>query len=300
MGVCELDGVIKGDTFPFSELIDAASGPVQVIYTPDTPLAPTALHIIERIQRTPEAHDEIARDMALTLAAGSRAPTAQDWIFAGAMLDALRDSPVTARYDILTREGLRTSGPPDAIVLSVNAETPVILKHKRLGYGFHAHDYQMQQMGPAMGAWLRSHFEPVRRSPDDIRADYVELIDLVRANAPATQILICNAMSSHGWEDMPSYDSLDGPLGVSLASARNKDLNLVLHDLARERDIAIVDADAIAAELGGRRCIPDGVHQNGEMQVEIRAEILRILRARKTPSFSSPSPLVLANTNPNG
>jgi hypothetical protein len=77
-----------------------------------------------------------------------------------------------------------------------------------------------------------------------------------------------------------------------LDSVRAKDLNLMLCDLARERDIAIIDTDAIAAEFGGRLSLPDGVHQNGTMQSEMRAEILHILRTRRAPGFASPLNLV--------
>ena len=59
----------------------------------------------------------------------------------------------------------------------------------------------------------------------------------------------------------------------------------MLHDIAREADIAIVDADAIGAELGGARAIPDAVHQNGDMQNELRKEILAILDARGARGF---------------
>ena len=94
-------------------------------------------------------------------------------------------------------------------------------------------------------------------------------------------------MSTSGEEDIHIYDSFDEPLGASLQTVRAKDLNLMLCDLAHERDIAIIDADAIAAELGGRVSMPDGLHQNGTMQAEMRAEILHILRARRVPGFGA-------------
>lgn len=286
MGICELAFVMKGDVFPFVEVLDAASGPAQVVFTPDQPLAPCARNIIERIQLTPEQHEAIARDVSQGLLAGAVTPGPTDLIFAGAMLDNLRNSPVTAPYNILTREGLRVAGPPDAIVLSLQGEAQFALQHRRLGYGLYAHDFVLREAGPATNAWLRANFEVVERGPDAILADYLEMIDVIRARAPAARILICNVMSTNGWEDMISYDMFDAPLGASLSNVRSKDANLILYDLARQRDIAIVDADAIAAELGGHRCIPDGIHQNGELQAEIRAEILRILRARRMPGFA--------------
>ncbi len=54
----------------------------------------------------------------------------------------------------------------------------------------------------------------------------------------------------------------------------------MLHDLAEKADIEIVDVDAIAAGLGAAAHLPDGVHQSGLMQDEVRWEILHILEQR--------------------
>jgi hypothetical protein len=287
MGICELGGVIRGERSACLEIFEAIDGPAQVVHVPDSPLVPNARVVAEQIRRTPAERAAIAHDIAEGLAGGAVTPDPADWMLAGALLGALQRSPATDRYDILTREGLREAGPPDAILLSVNAEASRFLRHRRLGYSLHCHDYRMADAGPAFPPWLLANFEPVRRGLDDIRADYRALIDLIRADAPSTQILICNAMSTSGYEDVQSYEGFDAPMSQVLSSVRDKDMNLMLHDLARERDIAIVDADAIAAELGGQRCLPDGVHQNGEMQAQLRGEILRILRARGVPGFST-------------
>jgi hypothetical protein len=214
-------------------------------------------------------------------------PDAADWLFAGAVLKALGTSPATERYNVLTRNGLRKTGPPDAIVLSLHAEESDLLRHRELGYALCLHRYRLADTGRAFGPWLRANFELVRRTVEDIRADYRMLIDLIRASAPATQILICNIMSTSGEDDVQSYAAFNAPIGETLKSVRAKDLNLMLCDLARERDIAIIDVDAIAAELGGRRNLPQGVHGNGAMQAEMRAEILHILRARRVPGFAA-------------
>ena len=63
----------------------------------------------------------------------------------------------------------------------------------------------------------------------------------------------------------------------------------MLCDLARDHDVTIVDADAIAAKLGGRYTMPDGVHTNGAMEAELRAEILRVLKIKKIPGFNAPA-----------
>jgi hypothetical protein len=138
--------------------------------------------------------------------------------------------------------------------------------------------------------WLRNNFERVNRTPDDIQRDYRMLIDTVRAKAD-TKFLIMNVMSTSGNETIYNYAPFDQPMGETLSSIRLRELNLMLHDLARERDVAIVDLDGIAAKFGGIAHLPDGVHSSGALQMEMRGEILRILRARGVPGFGAPPPM---------
>ncbi len=287
LGICELGGVVRGDRFAFEDILDAVKGPAHVVYVSDEALVPNARLVAEQIRRTQAERAEIARDLAAALAGGPVTPTPGDWIVAGEILRALQSSPIASHYDVLTRNGLRRTGPPDAIILSLRAEGPEILRHRRLGYVLQCHNYRIESAGPAIPAWLRANFEPIMRSVADIRADYDALIALIRDKAPSAQILIHNVMSTSGYEDLETYAMLDASMYASLASVRDKELNLMLHDLARKRDIAIIDADAIAADLGGVRCFTtDAVHQSGLMQTEIRAEILRILAARGVPGFA--------------
>jgi hypothetical protein len=286
LGICEMGGVIKGDRIPFQDLLDAVSGPAQVVYVPDNPLVHSCQVLIEQIRRTPADREAIASDLARSLLGGAITPQPADWIFAGAVLNSLGRSPANERYTVLGRDGLRQAGPPDAIVLSLNAEPPATLRHRRLGYAFHYHDYRLWDAGDAFRAWVRAEFEPVPRDLGEIQADYRTLIDLIRQDAPRTRILIGNMMSTSGFDDVQDYAAFDAPLEATLDAVRCKTLNLMLHDLARERDIDTIDADAIAAELGGQRSMPDGIHQNGEMQAALRSEILRILGARGAPGFS--------------
>lgn len=286
LGVCEMLGVIRGERFAALEILGSVAGPAQVVFVADEAVTPTARHWTEQMQRSEADRDAIAADLARGLAKGPVTPDGADLMYAGAVLKSLQRSAATDRYDLLCRDGLRRSGPPDAILLSVLAEVPWILRHRRLGYALHCPEYRVADAGPAMTPWMKAHFEPVRRGLDDIRQDYRRFIDLVRRTAPETRFLICNGMASSGYEDIQSYAGFDAPLGDQIDSVRRADLNLMLHDLARERDIAIVDADAIAVELGGQRSMPDGMHQSGPMQAELRAEILRILADRKTPGFT--------------
>jgi hypothetical protein len=209
-------------------------------------------------------------------------------------------SPLTDHYDILTRRGLRRTGPSEAVVLSVNAESPVILRHQQLGYAVNLNFLVLTEVaGPAVRQWLLTAFEPIKRTPYDIRRDYRELIEAVRARSD-TKFLILNAMSTSGDEDVFSYAPFDRPMDDTLSSIRAKELNLMLHDLAREQDISIVDVDAIAAELGGAAHLPDGVHQSGLMQAEVRAEILQLLRGRGVPGFGAPPAQMISNSTSQG
>jgi len=133
--------------------------------------------------------------------------------------------------------------------------------------------------GPSVRAWLAAAFEPVKRTTDDIRQDYLKLIDTVAADTRA-RFLILNRMSTSGREDISAYSPFDDPMGDTLENIASKELNLMLHDIADERDLSIIDVDAIAADIGGCDHLPDGVHQSGVMQAHVRAEILRALPIR--------------------
>ena len=66
-------------------------------------------------------------------------------------------------------------------------------------------------------------------------------------------------------------------MGETLAMVAAKEMNLMLHDLADERDIDIIDVDALAAEVGGAAHVPDGVHLSGALQALVRSEVLEVL-----------------------
>jgi len=123
-------------------------------------------------------------------------------------------------------------------------------------------------------------FEPLSRTIDDIQTDLRELRKLL-AERGVRHVLIMNALSTSGGESIFTYAPFSQALGDELPSVRAKELNLMLHDLAEETDIAIVDVDSIAAGLGAAAHLPDGVHQSGPMQDEVRGEILHILEQRE-------------------
>jgi hypothetical protein len=286
LGTCELLA-IRGERMAFLEFLEAVEGPAHIVNVSDMQLVHSTRVVAEQIRRTTAERAAISDDLAKTLSAGPIVLTPADWIFAGAMLNDLQTSPTNETYAVLTRSGLCAAGPPDAIVLSLNSEGSVLLRHRRLGYSASFHDFRLSDAGPAFRNWLRMNFEPVRRTLDDIRDDYGQLIEAVRGVNPTAEILVNNLVSSKAREDIQNYSWFEEPLGNTIASVRAKDMNSMLSDVARDHGIAIVDSDAIAAELGAFRAIPDSVHPNGLMQAEMRAEILRILRARRVPGFGA-------------
>ena len=76
------------------------------------------------------------------------------------------------------------------------------------------------------------------------------------------------------------YSAFDRPLGNTLAAIRAKELNLLLHAIARVRDISIVDVDAIAADLGQLDHFAHPVHADRVFEAAVREQIIHILRER--------------------
>jgi hypothetical protein len=117
-----------------------------------------------------------------------------------------------------------------------------------------------------------------------IRRELRDLIQAVRERA-ATEILIMNGMSTSGREDVFNYSPFDRPMGDVLKTHNIKEMNLMLQDLSRECNVLIVDADAIAADLGAGTHLPDGLHASAPLQAEIRQEIIHLLATRGIPGF---------------
>ncbi len=286
LGICEQRGIVRGEQSAFLEIFDAVAGPAQVVYFTDDALVPCASVVAGQLARSPDASREIAADFARSFGTGAVVPTPREWIFAGALLSSLLRSPIAEPQDLLIRGGLQRIESPDAVLMSLNAEPMFVLRHRRLGYTLHCHGFRIATAGPAIHAWLRADFEQVKRAPEDIFRDYCELIDAVRARSETT-FLVLNVISTSGSEQVQCYAPFPRPLGKMFGSVRARELNVMLHDLAHQRNVAIVDVDAIAAELGSQRHAPDGIHCSGELQGEIRREILRLLHDRGVPGFAA-------------
>ena len=288
-GLCQLSSMIQGAGRTYVEFAEQAGGPAHMVYGYQPPTTPSVALLLDQIRRTPAQNVAIAEDLIGGVTGDAAALSPPDLIYTASLLAALTSpSLLSETYPILTRAGLSRVGPPDAVLLAAFADSPLTYRHKALGYRLELLPWHEGQAGPAIRDWFARSFEPVRRSLDDIRSDYVALIDEMRARARPgrpTRLLLMNACSTAGREDVQSYIGFDAPLGATLEMIHAKDVNLMLCDLARERDIAIVDLDAIAAEMGASEHMPDSTHPTTALVAEGRAEIVRILRELGTPGF---------------
>lgn len=276
LGVCDAAGVVTGAQTAFTEMFELDRDATQMVHIPDHPIAPCLPVLLDQIERTPDQYEAIAQDVHRHFGSLSKPPTANDWMFLGAMLAALQNAPLKDRYDIFSAGGLQRLGPPDAVLLSLAVEPQSILRHRTLGYHMHVMRHHQAAAGPAVRAWLSSAFEPVKRPIDAIRKDYERLIDSLQ-HLSGTRVICLNRMSTSGHEDIASYMGFDAPLSETLSNVAAKEMNLMLDDIAISRGIDIIDVDAIAADLGGAEHLPDGIHQSGPLQTILRQEILGCL-----------------------
>ncbi len=277
LAICDARGAIMGDQSAFLDIAEEAERPMHIVVVDNEPLVPCAPFLIEQFFRTEAEFNRIANDMRQAVFNGPVPPAPEDYLFIGSLLNTLRDCPIRKSHDIITPAGLRKTPAPEFLLLSSSAEPMNIMRHRRLGYHLRVHHYRLAAAGAATRGWLNTAFETVPRSISGIKEDYLRLRNAVRS-AGRTKLLIVNRMSTAGREDIAFYAPFDAPMGNTLVNIAAKEINLLLHDLADTGDISIVDADAIAAELGGADHLPDGVHQSGEMQARVRAEILEIMR----------------------
>jgi hypothetical protein len=273
LGICDTTGLILGKHAAFFELFEATTTASQFVVIPDHPLTPAAPVLIDQLHRTPAQCDAIAEDIRIALTGSAVAPSHDDWMFAGALLSTMRTNPIRDTYEIFSDAGSQQLKGPDAVLLSLSAEPQTVLRHRKLGYHVHIMRHHQLGAGPGIRAWLASAFESVRRSIDDIKADYETLIDAMKATT-GSRAIILNRMSTSGLEDLSNYTPFDAPLSNTLVNIASKELNLMLHDIAETRDLSIVDVDAMAAALGAADHLSDGIHQSEEMQVALRHEVL--------------------------
>jgi hypothetical protein len=273
-GICEQAGIFRGESDAFIELAGLLSPASHVVWTADHALVPSARVLLEQLNRTPDQQRAIEADAATAFAAASLPGAA--WMYVGAMLASLARSPLQETYNLVTRAGIVPAGPPDTVVLSLNAELAFAFRHRRLGYTLTLHGFWLDDLDPTIKAWIQSDFEAVCRSVADITQDYYELIDTVRAQHPV-RFIVLNSFSTSIGESIQNYSAFDLPLSDVVASVRAKELNLMLYDLARDRGVEVVDVDALVATLGAQHHLPDAVHQSGLVQRRLREQIARMI-----------------------
>ncbi len=283
LGLCDVRGPLCGEQAAFLEYFEANNSQCHIVVTANDLLVPSALCLLEQFSRGGDANDQITRDIERSVFNGPVKPAAQDHFFAGALIEALRASPLLETHDIITAAGLGKTRPPALVILSANAEPMRILRHKTLCYHLQIHHFQFAAAGPAIRAWLQRAFEYVPRGIADIKRDYETLIAAVQARF-RTKFAVINRMSSSGREDLAFYTPFDAPLSQTLAHVAAKEINIMLHELAEDGKISIVDMDAIAAELGAAQHLPDGVHQSRDMEARLRAKILGLLPPSPQPT----------------
>ena len=276
IGICDVSSVLRGAKSGFLEFFETTPFPAHLAQVSEHPMVPCALMLAEQMRRTPAEREAIAADLARGLAGSSPAPSPDDWVFAGAFLRQLNASAIVEGDLCLTPAGLANVGPPGFVLLSLASEPRALHRHKRLGYHVYMLAHDVRAAGPAVRAWLKSAFEPVRRTVDDIRRDMERLISVARV-ATGARFLVLNRMSSSGLETIYSYSAFKPPLGESLSYVAAKEMNVMLDDLAADQGVSIIDLDARAAELGGARHLPDGIHLSARLEAAVRADIVAAL-----------------------
>jgi hypothetical protein len=278
LGICDATSIVLGEETAFLDLFAKIPRATHVVFYPDGPITPAVPVLLDQLNRTPSDLNAIYRDTQKFMATTSTPPTSDDWIFVGAMLSVMGRNPITDKYKIFSGSGLEDIKPAQAILLSLAAEPLGILRHRNLGYHLYIMPHHQAAAGPAIRAWLASEFVVVERSISDIRRDYESLIDQVSAQTGA-KLIVINRMSTSGQEDVSHYAPFDRPMSRVLSKIASKELNLMLHDLSEERDLYLMDVDAIGAEMGGARHIPDGLHFRGAMRSRLQAELAAILES---------------------
>jgi hypothetical protein len=282
MGVCDVNGITLGEQDAFLEMFRDESAPSHFVFIPDHPVAPSVTVLLDQLERSTDRFQLIAADLNASLLQSKIAPTANDLMFAGMLLSVLERCPIRETYDVLSPSGLLQSGPAEAVLLSLNSESPSILRHKKLGYRLHFLQHHLTAAGPAVRNWLATAFEGGLRTTEDIKVDYEKLIGAIGKSTGA-HVIVLNRMSTSGQEDVSTYAPFDVPLSATLANISSKELNLMVHDLASNGNVSILDMDAIAAEIGGGQHLPDGVHQSKVLQDILRKELQHILQGIRAP-----------------
>ncbi|MES2496855.1 MAG: hypothetical protein V4618_12125 [Pseudomonadota bacterium] len=275
LGICELTGVMLGADNSFGELLTMLDRPVQLVNVPDIPLVHTAGIVTQQLGRSETERNAIWADFCAGMAARKPLSQPDDWIFGSSLIKAICASPAGEDYTTFSDQGIGALPPADVVIMSLHAESPIRLRHRRLGYDIRLHRFRFLQMGPALRSWLKDNFVQTTRSIEDIRTDYLALIESLKQGPQRRRLMLLNMLSSLPGENIQCYQPYDEPGRLTTVWA--KMMNLMAEDLARDHGVTVIDADAIGVDLGIGFSASDGIHQSGEMQTALRAEIVRCL-----------------------
>lgn len=305
-GTCEQTGLFRGDDMAFLTWFARAPGPAQIVWAPDERTVHSSAVILQHLRRTPAEAQAIAdavhawtgERMAAARTDGfpafrpdaargtfdGRWPEGQSVLFALHLLaEAVSASPVLERTRTLTRTGLAEQAPPDAIALALGSELAPHYRHRRTGWIIALHGFRLGQfVGPGVVEWLRRDFERLPRSIADVERDLAALADEVSRRTGAA-LLVQNLIASSAAERVGNFAWLGEDFSSSLPVVGHE-ANLMLLGLTRHPAVSMIDADALAAELGVRHC-PDRFHAARELLEAQRAETHRVLRERRVPGF---------------
>ncbi len=276
-GICSLDRLVAGQRGAFAELFAQCPGPAHVVQATSSLLVPSSVVLQANIDRTSAEAGQIGAEVGQWIqsaapdgfAVRGRFSIAQDIFFVTHLLSELAaPSPLLDEYAHVGPRGMFTLGPAPVVLLSLDSEGAYHLRHKALGYPVAIHGFRLAEISPTLKAWFRANFERIDRKPEDVERDLLALVDKVQSLTGARLVFV-NSVESNSFRFPRS-----APASLS-ARARN----VILDEVSRKRPISVIDADAIAVDLGVHAHVPDATHPYGDFERELRTELVRTLRA---------------------
>ena len=281
-------------------------GPAQIVAVSDERCVHSSAVLLQHVRRTPAeaiaiteaVYSWIGERIAQALpgsfpafqpesAQGTlqgRWPESQDILFAMHLLaESMGTSPILERSEVITGRGIVELNPPDVIALTLGSELARHFRHRRTGWIVAMHGFRFGPfIGSGVAEWLRRDFEPMTRTVADSQRDLAALADEVKARTGAT-LLVQNLIASNVADRISNYSWLGEAFDDSVPVIGNE-ANLMLSDLTRHHSIAMIDSDALAAQLGVKH-VPDRYHASVELIEAQRNEVHRVLREYKIPGF---------------
>jgi hypothetical protein len=306
LGTCEQTAIFRGDDTAFLSWFARAPGPAQLVAVSDERCVHSSAVLLQHVSRTPDearaitdavyswigeriGHTDSSSFPAFQPESAhgtllGRWPESQDILFAMHLLaEAVGASPILERSEVISRRGIVELNAPDAVALTLGSEFAPHFRHRRTGWIIALHGFRF---GPYIGTrfteWLRRDFEPLTRTVADSQRDLAALADEVKARTGAT-LLVQNLIASTAADRVSNYSWLGDAYDASVPVLGNE-ANLMLSDLTRHHNIAMIDSDALAAELGVKHC-PDRFHASGDLVEAQRTEFHRVLREYRIPGF---------------